>query len=207
MVLRGNTVQDRKYICMWSASIEIDTDTDTFANQSNVRGYSWGIFSQVVLSRRLHIPFSGDPFPIYRALRIINPSPYLFYLDLGKYDWLVPPEVLVRVQERVVSVMPIAGTCKTRSERERRQTAGRTTYGNEKEAAEHVMLVRPWKKWYRRVSEYGSVHVPYFKPPEAFSHVIHYGVGSAGDTGNQGTIVWIHSKHVFSAGTVSGRLK
>jgi anthranilate synthase component 1 len=186
-----------------------DTDKDTFCESvRRVKEYIHeGDIFQAVLSRRLHIPFSGDPFPIYRALRIINPSPYLFYLDFGEVRLIgSSPEVLVRVQERVVSVMPIAGTCKRGATEEEDKLLEEKLMADEKEAAEHVMLVDLGRNDVGRVSEYGSVHVPVFKRLKRFSHVIHLVSEVQGtlkaDAGSVDVL-----RACFPAGTVSGAPK
>jgi anthranilate synthase component 1 len=191
------------------ASMKSDTDKDTFC-ESVQRAKEYiheGDIFQVVLSRRLHIPFSGDPFPIYRALRIINPSPYLFYLDFGDVRLIgSSPEVLVRVQERVVSVMPIAGTCKRGANEEEDRQLEKQLMADEKEAAEHVMLVDLGRNDIGRVSEYGSVHVPFFKRLKRFSHVIHM-VSEVQGILKPGTGSVDALRACFPAGTVSGAPK
>ena len=100
-----------------------------------------GDIFQVVLSRRIQVPFSGDPFPVYRALRIINPSPYLFYLNYNSVKLIgSSPEVLVRVQDGNVAVMPIAGTRKRGKTEQEDKALEEELLRDEKETAEHVML-------------------------------------------------------------------
>jgi anthranilate synthase component 1 len=190
-------------------SMKSDTDKDTFC-ESVRRAKEYiheGDIFQVVLSRRMHIPFSGDPFPIYRALRIINPSPYLFYLDFEEVQLIgSSPEVLVRVQGRIVSVMPIAGTCKRGANEQEDKQLEENLMADEKEAAEHVMLVDLGRNDVGRVSEYGSVHVPVFKRLKRFSHVIHMVSEVQGtlkaDAGSVDAL-----RACFPAGTVSGAPK
>ncbi len=190
-------------------SMESDTDKETFCSSvRRVKEYIHeGDIFQAVLSRRLHIPFSGDPFPIYRALRIINPSPYLFYLDFGEVQLIgSSPEMLVRVQERIVTVMPIAGTCKRGATEEEDILLEEKLMADEKEAAEHVMLVDLGRNDVGRVSEYGSVHVPVFKRLKRFSHVTHIVSEVQGtlkaDAGSVDAL-----RACFPAGTVSGAPK
>ena len=186
-----------------------DTDKETFRKSvERVKEYIHeGDIFQAVLSRRLHIPFSGDPFPVYRALRIINPSPYLFYLDFGEVKLIgSSPELLVRVQGRTVSVMPIAGTCKRGTSEGEDRHLEEILLADEKEAAEHVMLVDLGRNDVGRVSECGSVHVPVFKRLKRFSHVTHIVSEVQGilkpDAGSIDAL-----KACFPAGTVSGAPK
>jgi anthranilate synthase component 1 len=186
-----------------------DTDKETFcASVRRVKEYIHeGDIFQAVLSRRLHIPFSGDPFPIYRALRIINPSPYLFYLDFGEVQLIgSSPEVLVNVQKRIVSVMPIAGTCRRGATEEEDIQLEAKLMADEKEAAEHVMLVDLGRNDIGRVSEYGSVHVPVFKRLKRFSHVTHI-VSEVQGTLKEDASSVDALRACFPAGTVSGAPK
>jgi anthranilate synthase component 1 len=190
-------------------SMKSDTDKEFFC-ESVRRAKEYiheGDIFQVVLSRRLHIPFSGDPFPVYRALRIINPSPYLFYLDFGEVRLIgSSPEMLVRVQERVVTVMPIAGTCKRGANEQEDKQLEIKLLADEKEGAEHVMLVDLGRNDVGRVCEYGSVHVPVFRQLKRFSHVIHMVSEVQGalkaDAGSVDAL-----RACFPAGTVSGAPK
>jgi anthranilate synthase component 1 len=186
-----------------------DMDKETFcASVKRVKEYIHeGDIFQTVISRRLQLPYSGDPFPVYRALRIINPSPYLFYLDFGEVRLIgSSPEVLVRVQKRIVSVMPIAGTCKRGATEEEDKLLEEKLMADEKEAAEHVMLVDLGRNDVGRVSEYDSVHVPVFKRLKRFSHVIHLVSEVQGtlkeDAGSVDAL-----RACFPAGTVSGAPK
>jgi anthranilate synthase component I len=192
-----------------SSLVKLGSDRDAFC--SSVRRakeyiYEGDIF-QVVLSRRVQLPFSGDPFPVYRALRIINPSPYLFYLDFKSVKLIgSSPEVLVRVQKNIISVMPIAGTRKRGKTPEEDARLGEELLSDQKELAEHVMLVDLGRNDIGRVSEYGSVHVSTNKDLKRFSHVMHI-VSEV-----QGKLIE-HTSSVnalracFPAGTVSGAPK
>ena len=166
-----------------------------------------GDIFQVVLSRRVQVLFSGDPFPVYRALRIINPSPYLFYLDYGSVKLIgSSPEVLVRVHERAVSVMPIAGTRKRGRNEQEDKCLEEELLRDEKEAAEHVMLVDLGRNDIGRVSEYGTVQVPVFKYIKRFSHVMHLVSEVQGKLKvNANSVDALRA--CFPAGTVSGAPK
>jgi anthranilate synthase component I len=190
-------------------AMKSETDKESFCESvQRVKEYIHeGDIFQAVLSRRIQIPFSGDPFPVYRALRIINPSPYLFYLDFGEVRLIgSSPELLVRVQERVVSVMPIAGTCKRGATEEEDIQLEAKLVADEKEAAEHVMLVDLGRNDIGRVSEYGSVHVPVFKHLKRFSHVTHI-VSEVQGALKVGASSVDALRACFPAGTVSGAPK
>jgi anthranilate synthase component 1 len=166
-----------------------------------------GDIFQVVLSRRLQIPFSGDPFPVYRALRIINPSPYLFYLDFGEIKLIgSSPEVLVRANQRVVELLPIAGTRKRGLTEEEDLRLEEELLEDEKELAEHIMLVDLGRNDVGRISEFGSVHVPVFKKVVRYSHVMHI-VSEVRGTLARGATGLDALRACFPAGTVSGAPK
>jgi len=129
---------------------------------------------QIVLSRRLDTRLAADPFRVYRALRTINPSPYLFFLRLGKTSIVgSSPEVLVRAEDGWVEERPIAGTHPrgaTEAEDARIEAELRA---DPKERAEHVMLVDLGRNDVGRVSRLGSVEVTEFMVVERYSHVMH----------------------------------
>jgi anthranilate synthase component 1 len=206
--LDAQTKAENTFVCD-PESLQFDTDKEAFcASVRRAKQYiREGDIFQVVLSRRMRVPFSGDPFPVYRALRIINPSPYLFYLDFGDVQLIgSSPEALVRVQQRVVTVMPIAGTHKRGATEEEDQRLGKKLLADEKEAAEHVMLVDLGRNDIGRVSEYGSVHVPVFRHLKRFSHVMHLVSEVQGilkpEAGSVSAL-----RACFPAGTVSGAPK
>jgi anthranilate synthase component 1 len=192
-----------------SSSVVHDSDREAFC--SSVRRakeyiHDGDIF-QVVLSRRVQLPFSGDPFPVYRALRIINPSPYLFYLDFKSVKLIgSSPEVLVRVQGDVASVMPIAGTRKRGKTPEDDTRLGEELLSDQKELAEHVMLVDLGRNDIGRVSEFGSVQVSVFKRLKRFSHVMHI-VSEVQGKLRENASSLDALKACFPAGTVSGAPK
>jgi len=191
------------------ASVQQGVDYDAFCSSvKRAKEYiREGDIFQVVLSRRVQVPFSGDPFPVYRALRIINPSPYLFYLDYGSVKLIgSSPEVLVRVQDRAVAVMPIAGTRKRGKTEQEDKLLEEELLLDEKEAAEHVMLVDLGRNDIGRVSKYGSVHVPVFKRLKRFSHVMHL-VSEVKGTLKANANSLDALRACFPAGTVSGAPK
>ncbi len=133
-----------------------------------------GDIYQAVLSQRFDTDVTADPFTIYRALRHVNPSPYMYFLRMGGLSIVgSSPEMLVRVEGRRVETHPIAGTRpRGRSEEDDLRLAEELKR-NEKERAEHVMLVDLGRNDLGRVCEYGSVRVPQFMTIERYSHVMH----------------------------------
>ena len=133
-----------------------------------------GDIYQVVLSQRFSADIGVDPFTVYRALRHVNPSPYMFFVRLGGRSIVgSSPEMLVRVEGRHVVTHPIAGTRPRGRSDEEDQRLGEELRRNEKERAEHVMLVDLGRNDLGRVCEYGSVRVPTFMSLERYSHVMH----------------------------------
>lgn len=129
---------------------------------------------QVVPSRRIARPTTAAPFEIYRALRSINPSPYMFYLALDDFAVAgASPELLVRVEDGEVAVHPIAGTRRRDTDPERDAALEAELRADEKERAEHVMLVDLGRNDVGRVSQPGSVCVTQFLDVERYSHVMH----------------------------------
>jgi anthranilate synthase component 1 len=129
---------------------------------------------QVVLSRRIARPLKAPPFEVYRALRSINPSPYMFYL--AQEDFAIAgasPEMLIRVVDGEVSIHPIAGTRKRGASLEQDAELARDLLADEKERAEHVMLVDLGRNDVGRVCQPGSVKVTQFLDVERYSHVMH----------------------------------
>jgi anthranilate synthase component 1 len=144
---------------------------------------------------------------VYRALRMINPSPYLFFLDFGDTQLAgSSPEVLVRVQNRVVEVLPIAGTRPRGRSPEEDVALEKELLADPKELAEHTMLVDLGRNDVGRISEYGTVSVPAFKRVERFSHVMHI-VSDVRGTLRAGLGALDALKACFPAGTVSGAPK
>ena len=128
----------------------------------------------MVLSQRFETEVTVDPFTVYRTLRYVNPSPYMYFMRLGNVSIVgSSPEMLVRVEGRRAETHPIAGTRpRGRTETEDEQLAVELRE-NEKERAEHVMLVDLGRNDLGRVSEYGSVTVPQYMGLERYSHVMH----------------------------------
>ena len=163
------------FSCEFSSSRET-TSRETYCEMVRKAKYHIveGDVFQVVLSRRTTIQYRGDPFSVYRALRIINPSPYLFYLQFGEIQLIgSSPEVLVRVDEGTVEVLPIAGTRRRGESDEEDRLLEAELLADEKERAEHTMLIDLGRNDVGRVSELGSVRVPVQARVDRYSHVMH----------------------------------
>ncbi|MFQ6058019.1 MAG: anthranilate synthase component I [Anaerolineae bacterium] len=172
-----------------------------------------GDIFQVVLSQRLQRRTAADPFAIYRALRMINPSPYMFYLNLGPVAGERPlhligssPEMLVRLEDRVAELRPIAGTRPRGHTPEEDAALAAELLDDPKERAEHVMLVDLGRNDLGRVCAYGSVHVPELMVIERYSHVMHI-VSSVKGQLNGRHDAFDLLRATFPAGTVSGAPK
>lgn len=162
---------------------------------------------QVVPSRRIARPTTAHPFEVYRALRSINPSPYMFYLALD--DLAVAgasPELLVRVEDGEVAIHPIAGTRRRDSDPATDAALEAELRADEKERAEHVMLVDLGRNDVGRVSAPGSVRVTQFLDVERYSHVMHL-VSHVTGRLRDGLTPYDALRAGFPAGTVSGAPK
>ena len=133
-----------------------------------------GDIFQVVPSQRFTLPLRSDPVAIYRWLRVINPSPYLFFLRCGDHEVLgSSPEILVRLEDGDIRLRPIAGTRRRGATEEEDRALERELLADPKEQAEHVMLVDLGRNDVGRVAEIGSVHVDELQVIERYSHVMH----------------------------------
>ena len=133
-----------------------------------------GDIYQVVLSQRFETEVAGDPFTVYRALRHVNPSPYMYFLRMGPLSIVgSSPEMLVRVEGREVVTHPIAGTRPRGRDDEHDASLAEELQQSEKERAEHVMLVDLGRNDIGRVSRYGTVQVTRYMELERYSHVMH----------------------------------
>lgn len=162
---------------------------------------------QVVLSQRVDVDTPAHPFTIYRALRTINPSPYMFYLDFGDHQIVgASPELLVRLEDGVVTNHPIAGTRPRGATPEEDALLVEELLADPKERAEHIMLVDLGRNDIGRVSAPGSVRVPTLMSVEKFSHVMHIVSNVEGDLA-PGLDGFDALRSCFPAGTVSGAPK
>ncbi len=166
-----------------------------------------GDIIQVVLSQRLDRPTSAAPFEIYRALRAVNPSPYMYYLQLGDFQIVgASPELLVRLEGGTVTNHPIAGT-RPRGEDDATDAAlADELLADEKERAEHIMLVDLGRNDIGRVSVPGTVRVPKLMEIERYSHVMHI-VSNVEGTLRPDLSGVDALRACFPAGTVSGAPK
>ncbi|HKX28238.1 MAG TPA: anthranilate synthase component I [Blastocatellia bacterium] len=163
---------------------------------------------QVVFSQRFETDLVSHPFQVYRALRVINPSPYMFFLKLGGEESLLgaSPEMLVRCSSRQLEYRPIAGTYKRGANEVEDEALAAALATDEKERAEHVMLVDLGRNDLGRVAEYGSVKVSEMMFVERFSHVMHL-VSSLKAALREGQDCFDALAAVFPAGTLSGAPK
>ncbi|MDD1645870.1 MAG: anthranilate synthase component I family protein [Methanomicrobiales archaeon] len=166
-----------------------------------------GDIFQAVISRSLECDLPAEPFCVYQALRQINPSPYLYYLDFGDRKLIgASPEMLVRVERGRVTTVPIAGTRPRGRTVEEDARLARELREDEKERAEHTMLVDLARNDVGRVSRFGSVRVEDFMAVERFSHVQHL-VSTVHGTLEEHRSGYDALKSCFPAGTVSGAPK
>ena len=166
-----------------------------------------GDIFQVVPSQRFHVETTADPFNIYRVLRVVNPSPFLFYLPFGEFCLIgSSPEILVRVEEGVVTIRPLAGTRRRgRDEREDRALAEELV-ADPKERAEHIMLVDLGRNDVGRVADFGSVQLTDVMKVEKYSHVMHITSNVTGAL-SKGKTAFDALRAGLPAGTVSGAPK
>jgi len=168
-----------------------------------------GDIFQVVLSQRFSRQTNSHPLAIYRALRMLNPSPYMFYFDFGQIDLQVigaSPEIHVRLEDGVATVRPIAGTRHRGQTPEEDKSLEEDLLADPKERAEHVMLVDLGRNDIGRVSEYGSVKVSDLMTIERYSHVMHIVSHVTGQI-KPGMDAFDLMRATFPAGTVSGAPK
>jgi anthranilate synthase component 1 len=166
-----------------------------------------GDIIQVVPSQRFEAPLEVHPFNIYRSLRAINPSPYMFYLRLGDHTLVgASPEVMVRVEGRDVTLRPIAGTRPRGATEQEDLELEKELLGDPKERAEHVMLVDLGRNDVGRVSKIGSVNVSELMVVERYSHVMHI-VSNVKGILREGCDAFDAFAATFPQGTVSGAPK
>ncbi|MFC1965878.1 anthranilate synthase component I [Chloroflexota bacterium] len=162
---------------------------------------------QVVLSQRLSQPTNAAPFDIYRALRTINPSPYMFFLDFNDFHIIgSSPEILVRVENGMVATRPLAGTRPRGKNPAEDAMLEQELRSDEKERAEHIMLVDLGRNDIGRVSEAGTVEVSELMDVERYSHVMHLVTHVQGKL-RRDMSAFDALRACFPAGTVSGAPK
>jgi anthranilate synthase component I len=166
-----------------------------------------GDIFQIVLSQRFHQPYEGDAFNAYRALRIVNPSPYMYFMDFGNSKIIgSSPEILVRKEGDAAETYPIAGTRPRGATEDEDEQLEHELLADEKERAEHIMLVDLGRNDIGRVSEPGSVAVEDLMSIVRYSHVMHIASRVTGRVKKGMTGVDVF-KAAFPAGTVSGAPK
>ncbi len=184
------------------------TEAQYYANIEKAKAHiTAGDIFQVVLSQRLAMKIDCDPFDIYRALRFINPSPYMIFLRMDKLSLVgASPEMLVKVRGRRVEYGPIAGTRPRGATPEEDEILARDLMSDAKERAEHVMLVDLGRNDLGRVCDFGTVRVTDLMRIEKYSHVMHL-VSSVEGTLRDGTDCFHALEACLPAGTVSGAPK
>lgn len=166
-----------------------------------------GDIMQVVLSQRLSVPFNAEPIDLYRALRTLNPSPYMYYLNLDDFHIVgSSPEILVRMEDNEVTVRPIAGTRHRGKTEEQDQALEQELLADPKELAEHLMLIDLGRNDIGRVSQTGSVELTDKMVIERYSHVMHIVSNVTGQL-LPGMTALDALRATFPAGTVSGAPK
>jgi len=191
-------------------SPQSNTSRDEFCDivrrcQEHIRA---GDVFQIVPSQRFQANYDGSPISLYRALRFVNPSPYMFYLRLEENFSLIgsSPEVHVRVRDRKVEIRPLAGTRRRGATPEEDQELAADLLKDPKERAEHLMLVDLARNDVGRISDFGSIKVSDFMTIERYSHVMHIVSNIEGQL-KQGRDADDVMRATFPAGTVSGAPK
>ncbi|MBO0933982.1 anthranilate synthase component I family protein [Fibrella aquatilis] len=180
---------------------------DEFRNviQHGIDHCKRGDVFQIVLSRRFQTPFRGDEFNVYRALRSLNPSPYLFYFDYGNFKLFgSSPESQIVVKQGKATIYPIAGTFRRTGDDAKDAELAQALYDDPKESAEHVMLVDLARNDLSRNCD--VVNVETFKEVQYYSHVIHLVSKVVGDLNADADPLQIVAE-TFPAGTLSGAPK
>ncbi|MBX9631536.1 MAG: anthranilate synthase component I [Burkholderiales bacterium] len=189
------------------AMSEFSEDAFVEAVERAKRYITEGDIMQVVLSQRLSHPYPASPLSLYRALRALNPSPYMFYFDMGGFHVVgSSPEILVRLESGVVTLRPIAGTRPRGATREQDLALEEELLADPKERAEHVMLMDLGRNDVGRVAEIGSVKVTDNMAIERYSHVMHI-VSSVEGKLKEGLDGIAALRATFPAGTLSGAPK
>ena len=207
----------RKPVVVPEPNLDMGTDADVEYNMSlddyesmveKTREYIIaGDVIQTVVAQRMSRPTSAHPFQIYRSLRAVNPSPYMYYLDMGDFQIVgASPELLVQVIDGKVAVHPIAGTRRRGKDEAEDLALEEELRNDEKERAEHIMLLDLGRNDVGRVSEPGSVEVTQILDIERYSHVIHLVSHVTGKLRDEYT-AYDALRASFPAGTVSGAPK
>ncbi len=205
----SRSLSERPKTLCHEISFESNITQENFErNVDKAQGYiRAGDIYQVVLSQRFEAQVSVDPFTVYRTLRYVNPSPYMYFIRMGSTSLIgSSPEMLVRVEGDKVETHPIAGTRPRGTNEEDDARLAENLLADEKELSEHVMLVDLGRNDLGRVCEYGTVTVPTFMEIEKYSHVMHLVSRVEGQlAANRDRIDALGA--CFPAGTVSGAPK
>ena len=202
-------LSENKFEDFYISEISVDMNETKFTKiVNNVKKYIHdGDVFQVVLSRRFNFDANGDYLKVYKILRSVNPSPYLYHMKMNEKTIIgASPEMLIRVTGDNVETFPIAGTRKITDDEVKNDELKNEMLNDEKELAEHTMLVDLGRNDIGRVCKYGSVHVVDLMKVKRFSHVQHmvtHVVGTLDEKYN----MYDAFKAVFPAGTVSGAPK
>jgi anthranilate synthase component I len=189
------------------ASSEFGEDNFKAAVKKSQQYILEGDIMQVVLSQRMSQPFSAPPLSLYRALRSLNPSPYMFYYDMGDHHVVgASPEILVRLDDGIVTSRPIAGTRPRGKTREQDLALADELLADPKERAEHVQLMDLGRNDVGRVAQIGTVKVTDNMMIERYSHVMHIVSNVEGKLKPNMDAIDV-LKATFPAGTVSGAPK
>ena len=200
-----------------SHSINNNTDIDVtyhFAQEkfiSSINKIKKYIFNgdamQIVLSQRMSMDFIGEPIRFYRELRDLNPSPYMYYLNMGDYHIVgSSPEILVRLEDNLITVRPIAGTRPRGKDKKHDELLERELLSDPKERAEHLMLIDLGRNDAGKVSKIGSIRLTDKMIIEKYSHVMHMVSNVTGEISEDLGMMDV-LKSTFPAGTVSGAPK
>jgi anthranilate synthase component 1 len=195
--------------CLFHKQLKVNISKERFENavEKAKKYVTAGDVFQVVLSKRYDFQIKGNLISFYRNLRDINPSPYMYFLKSGEHQIVgSSPEMLVRVENRVVETFPIAGTRPHVKNPTENRRLTEELLADPKERAEHVMLVDLGRNDIGKVSKFGSVHLPEFMKVHQYSHVQHIVSRVVGDLKDECNC-YDALRAVFPAGTVSGAPK
>ncbi|MDR0460566.1 MAG: anthranilate synthase component I [Nitrososphaerota archaeon] len=200
------TVQNKK-LCVTEPTVNISKEHFESTVEKAKEYITAGDIFQVVLSKRYQFQTKGSLIPFYQALRCINPSPYMYYYKAGERQIVgASPEMLVRVDNRMVETFPIAGTTKITQDTIENNRLAHDLLSDPKERAEHVMLVDLSRNDVGKISKFGSVQVPEFMKVHQYSHVQHIVSQVVGELRDD-LESFDALRSVFPAGTVSGAPK
>ncbi len=204
-IIRNNNVAQYSFQSVGQATSSITDDEYKEMVKKGIAHALRGDVFQIVLSRRFSQSFSGDEFNVYRALRCVNPSPYLFYFDFGSFRVFgSSPETHLKVENGVAYIDPIAGTFKRTGDDTRDHELAKALLADEKENAEHIMLVDLARNDLSRSG--GKVEIDFLRQIQFYSHVIHM-VSRIKATLPKDADVYRLYANTFPAGTLSGAPK